>query len=375
MIDTGPSFATLFGRSPEVTEAAPGRVNLIGEHTDYNGGYVLPIATPQSTVVELAPRTDREVCAYSAAIGGEPTRYVLGKEARRGAWIDYVQGVTRMLADEGIPLEGFDLRVTSDVPLGSGLSSSAALEVSLMRGLRSLFGLTLDDVRMALLGRRAENEFVGAPVGIMDQMASSLASTSAAIFLDTRTLAYQIVPLPAEAELIVISSGIVHDHAAGDYRTRRAECEQAAALLGVEMLCDTGMEALAKLAALPPPLDRRARHVLSENARVPAAVQAMRAGDLAALGELFMASHASMRDDFEVSTPEIDTLVDLSRSEPDVFGARLTGGGFGGSVVMIARRGKGAGAASRIAHAYAASTGQTPTILLPDSRAVAARAA
>ncbi|MDI1475910.1 galactokinase [Polyangium sp. y55x31] len=368
MIDAGSGFAALFGRAPDVTAEAPGRVNLMGEHTDYNGGYVLPIATPQTTMVELGPRRDRRVRVWSAAIGAEPLEYVLGEEVRRGAWIDYVQGVTRVLADEGFALAGFDLRITSSVPLGSGLSSSAALEVSLARGLRDLFGLPLDDVRIAVVGRRAENEFVGAPVGIMDQMAASLASTWAALFLNTRTLAYEIVPLPVDIELVVIDSGIKHEHAGGDYRLRKAECERAAALLGVEQLCDLGEDADDRIRALPEPLDRRVRHVLSENARVPAAVAAMRRGDLDGLGSLFRASHVSMRDDYEVSTPEIDTLVEFAHGEADVFGARLTGGGFGGSVVMIARRGSGAAAGARIARAYAEQTGQTPAVLLPDGR-------
>lgn len=368
MIDAGAGFAALFGRAPDVTAEAPGRVNLMGEHTDYNGGYVLPIATPQTTQVELGPRRDRRVRVWSDAIGAEPVEYVLGEEVRRGAWIDYVQGVTRVLADEGFALAGFELRITSDVPLGSGLSSSAALEVSLARGLRDLFGLPLDDVRIALVGRRAENEFVGAPVGIMDQMASSLASTWAALFLNTRTLAYEIVPLPVDIELVVIDSGIKHQHAGGEYRLRKAECERAAALLGVEQLCDLGEDAADRIRALPDPLDRRVRHVLSENARVPAAVSAMRRHDLDGLGSLFRASHVSMRDDYEVSTPEIDTLVAFADGEVDVFGARLTGGGFGGSVVMIARRGSGAAVGARIARAYAKQTGQTPTVLLPDGR-------
>ncbi|MBK9258508.1 MAG: galactokinase [Polyangiaceae bacterium] len=359
-----PSFHDVFGREPDVVAHAPGRVNLIGEHTDYNGGFVLPIATPQETFVALARRNDRVVRAWSDAIGEAPELYILGEETRRGSWIDYVQGVTRILADEGHSLEGFDVRITSKVPVGSGLSSSAALEVSLMRGLRRLFRLNIDDVAIALAGKRVENDFVGAPVGIMDQMASSLASTDAALFLNTRNLHHEFISFPTNGELIVIASGVTHQHAGGEYRTRRAECQRAASLLGVAQLCDLTPDT-AHLENLPDLLARRARHVITENARVLEAVSALRTGDLDALGRLFHASHVSMRDDYEVSTSEIDTLVALAENEPDVLGARLTGGGFGGSVVMVAKRGSGAGAAARIAAAYAMRTGKTPTVLLP----------
>jgi galactokinase len=344
-------------------------VNLIGEHTDYNGGFVLPMAIPQQTEVELAPREDRKVRAFSANLGaaGKVDEYELGQEKRGRGWLDYVQGVTYVLREAGLTVGGFDLWLRSDVPLGSGLSSSAALEVALLRGLREAFGLTLDDVRIALLGQKVECDFVGAPVGVMDQMASSLAHGSAALFLDTRTLQYERVPLPAGVEPIVINSGVTHSHSGGDYRVRRAECERAAAQLGVAQLRDLPDAELPRAMALPDPLGRRVRHVLTENARVLATVRALRSGDLAALGPLLYDSHASQRDDYEVSVPEIDLLVDLARAEPDVLGARLTGGGFGGSVVMLARAGKGAGAAARIVARYSEKSAHKGTILVPES--------
>ncbi|HEY0097020.1 MAG TPA: galactokinase, partial [Archangium sp.] len=283
-------------------------------------------------------------------------------------WLDYVQGVTHVLRAEGITVGGFDLWLRSDVPLGSGLSSSAALEVALLRGLREAFGLTLDDVRIALLGQKVECDFVGAPVGVMDQMASSLAQGSSAIFLDTRTLQYERVPLPPGVEPIVINSGVTHSHSGGDYRVRRAECERAAQLLGVPQLRDLPDAELPRALALPEPLGRRVRHVLTENARVLATVKALRSGDLAALGPLLYDSHASQRDDYEVSVPEIDLLVDLGRAEPDVIGARLTGGGFGGSVVMLAKAGKGAAAAARIVARYAERSAHKATVLVPESK-------
>jgi len=366
---TAPSFRALFGQAPEIEARAPGRVNLIGEHTDYNGGHVLPTATPQETWVELRRRDDGLVRAWSANLGRgrELASYRLGEESRSHEWLDYLKGVTRALREAGLGVSGFDVRIASEVPLGSGLSSSAALEVSLLRALRAAFALPLDDVAIARIGQRAENDLVGAPVGIMDQMASSLADTESALFLSTRTLAYEIVRLPEEVDLCVIDSGVAHHHASGDYRARRAECERAAAALGVAQLCDLGPDDLPRVEALPAPLAQRARHVVTEDLRVLAAVRALREGDLEALGRLFHASHESMRLDYEVSTREIDLLVDLARREPGVHGARLTGGGFGGSIVMLARRGEGRSIAERVAHTYAESTGRAASVRMPEA--------
>jgi galactokinase len=344
--------------------SAAGRVNLIGEHTDYNGGFVLPTAIPQRTRVRLEPRVDHVARVISETMG-ETRSYEVGRESHTGSWVDYVQGVTKFLTEAGHRLRGFDATISSTVPVGSGLSSSAALEVSLMRALREAFGLEIDAVGMARVGQRAENEFVGAQTGIMDQMAAGLADLGTALFLDTRSLEWQQVPLPTGAELIVINSGVAHDHSRGDYNTRWSECERAARMLGVPQLRDVGLEELPRVEALPEPFNRRARHVVTEDARVLEAVEAMRAGDLARLGELFYASHASMRDDYVVSVPAVDRLVELGRAEPDVFGARLTGGGFGGSVVMLAVQDRAAGIAERVARRYGAETGHTATVLVP----------
>jgi galactokinase len=359
-------FQTLFGHTPAVKAEAPGRVNLIGEHTDYNGGFVLPTPIPQRTLVELAPRSDLLVRAWSAAVEGPQIReYRLGTETPAHDWLDYVQGVTAILNKEGCELRGFEVRVVSTVPLGSGLSSSASLTVSLMRALRSAFHLPLDDVRIALAGRRVENEFVGAQVGIMDPMVVSLAGAGSALFLDACSLTYEPVPLPADADLVVIHSGVAHRHAAGDYNTRRRECEQACARLGIRQLRELEIDDLGRVHALPEPLNRRARHVITENNRVRAAVTAMKIGDLVKLGELFYASHFSMRDDYEVSIPEIDRLVELARLDRDIYGARLTGGGFGGSIVLLARAGTGAAAAERLTRSYAECTGFRARVLVP----------
>jgi len=365
------SFEGLFGHRPTVVRDAPGRVNLIGEHTDYNGGFVLPMAIPQRTRVELAPQPDCLVRVWSASFPSTgPLEYSLGEETSGRGWLDYVQGVTDVLRKAGYAPSGFDARIESSVPLGSGLASSAALEVSLLRALRSAFTLALEEVELARLGQRAENEFVGARVGIMDQMAASLAEAGEALFVDTRDLSYQRVPLPADAEIAVISSGIAHSNVAGEYNARRAECKRACALLGVGQLRDLATADLGRVEALPEPLGRRARHVITENERVLAAVEAMKAGDLRRLGELFYASHASMRDDYQVSILEIDLMVELASAEPNVFGARLTGGGFGGSVVVLVRAGWAADLADRIARGYAERTGRSPAVLMPAPGAV-----
>lgn len=362
------AFQHWFGQLPAITAAAPGRVNLLGEHTDYNGGFVLPTPIPQQTWVCVAPRTDRQVRAVSRETGEELQSYLLGSEAPGRGWLDYVQGLTQALARQGFSLAGFELYVASDIPLGSGLSSSAALSVGLLRALRQLFSLPLDDLLLARLAQEAENHFVGAQVGIMDPIACHLGQPGQALFLDTRALTWEMVPLPAEAELVVLDSGIRHQHAAGDYNQRRAECQQACALLGIQHLRDLGLEDLPRLESLPNPWRQRARHVVTENARVLAAVQCLKDGNIRELGRLFFASHLSQRDDYEVSVPEIDYLVSLAQEMPEVYGARLTGGGFGGSVVLLAPRGQGRDIAERLRRSYAARFGHSPRLLVPQSQ-------
>jgi galactokinase len=358
-------FRSLFGHEPAVTASAPGRVNLIGEHTDYNGGFVLPTAIPQRTTVCLSPRADRTVRAASPGIDATTYEYQLGGEEPRHRWLDYVQGTTKLLEADGQPISGFEAAIASDVPVGSGLSSSAALDVALLQALRHAFGLKIDEVALARLAQRVENEFVGAHVGIMDPMAASLADAGTALFIDTRSLAYKRLPLPTTADLVVINSGIEHRHSAGDYNTRRRECEEACKLLDVRQLRDLGVADLPRLQDLPDVLRRRARHVITEDQRVLDAVAALQAGDVRRLGELFFASHESQRRDHEVSIPEIDRLVELARQQPHVFGARLTGGGFGGSVVMLARRGTGGSVSRAIVEQYSKETGQRATVLVP----------
>jgi galactokinase len=358
------AFARVFRRAPSVVASAPGRVNLIGEHTDYSGGFVLPMAIPQRTTVALARRDDDLARVVSGNIGeGAKVTFRVGHEERRSTWIDYVQGTVFALRRAGYVISGFDAFLESEVPVGSGLSSSAALEVSLLRALADAFGLPLDPVRIAVLGRAAENDFVGAPVGIMDQMASSLATETEALFLDTRSMHYERVALPDAVDLVVIDSGVSHGHAGGEYATRKSECERAAAALGVRELRD--VDDAARAAVLEPPLDRRARHVVTENARVLETVDALRRGDVHAVGRLLDASHASLRDDFEVTTPDVDRLVALAQRDEATFGARMTGGGFGGAIVALAARGRGREAAARILRAYDEGGAPRGRVLLP----------
>ncbi len=359
----GEEFIRLFGRPPTVSHSAPGRINLIGEHVDYNGGSVLPIATPQRAFVELAPREGSGVRCVSAESGaGE---YTLGEEQRGRGWLDYVQGVTHTLGARGLRGVGFDLWIHSEVPVGAGLSSSAALEVAVLRGLRQLWGLALSDLELALLAQRSENAFVGANVGIMDQMAASLGNTQTALLLDTNTLEYRQVLLPDRVEMIVIDSGIKHDLVAGDYNQRRKECETAASLLGVEALCLLSSKDLPRVMQLHEPLRRRARHAITENERVHLAVRAIEEDDIDELGRLINASHDSLRDDFEVSLPAIDRLVELARAEKGVLGARLTGGGFGGSVLVLSTARSPREQGERIAAAYATATQERPRVVVP----------
>jgi galactokinase len=344
---------------------APGRVNLIGEHTDYQDGFVLPSAVPQHTEVVLQVRGDRMVHASSAELGA-PVEYELSREQPGKGWGDYLQGVTWALAQQGVRIGGFELRIRSDVPIGSGLSSSAALEVATLRALRAAFDIDLPDVALAQTAQRAEVEFVGVPVGIMDQMAASLAGEHEALFLDTRSLYFERIPFPPNLDLVVIDSGVAHRHASGEYVTRRREADEAAQQLGVRRLRDVTVDQLARLDGLPPVLARRARHIVRENQRVIEARESLLSGDLPRLGRLFHASHLSLRDDYEVSVAAVDRLVESAMADRDVFGARMTGGGFGGAVVVAAAAGTGREVARRVADTYR-QTGGRPHILVPTS--------
>jgi galactokinase len=346
------AFAERFGDEPAVVASAPGRVNLIGEHTDYNDGWVLPLALPQRTVVHLRPRPDASVRVASGAFPDQLATYAVGRETRRSEWVDYVQGTTVVLRGAGMPVGGFDAFVSSQVPVGAGLSSSAALTVALLRALRHAFALALDDRALAQLAQRVETDFIGARIGIMDQMVVSLAEADEALLLDCRTLDTTLVALPPTIELVVIDSGIRHAHAGGPYNERREECVVAARTLGVPALRDVTLAMADRVDQLPALLRRRVQHVLSENVRVHEVVAALRARDGSAVGRSCSASHISLRDDYEVSVVAVDRLVAFCEQDPDCFGARMTGGGFGGSVVAVARCGAGAALGARVCERF-----------------------
>jgi galactokinase len=345
-----PAVRARFGWGPAAVADAPGRVNLIGEHLDYNDGLVLPAAIDRSVLVAFGVRPDAEVRGYSLDFDEELRLSLDGciERDEEHSWSNYLRGVVWALREEGWSGPGLDLVATGDVPIGSGLSSSAALEVAVLGALREAWGLDLDGRRLALLGQRAENEFVGVRCGVMDQFAAALGVAGHALLIDCRSLEYETVPLRLAERglaLIVVDCGVPRRLGQSDYNRRREECAEALRLLREAMaerppaaLRDVSMAELEEHGrGLPAPLRRRVRHVVTEMKRVEAGVGALRDGDLEAFGRLMNNSHASLRDDFEVSCPELDRLVNLGQSLSGVLGARLTGAGFGGCTVNLVR--------------------------------------
>jgi galactokinase len=347
-------------RAPAAQASAHGRVNLLGEHTDYNDGFVLPAAIPQRTTVSLRSISGPASRVYSQNLdrgcalepGSAPSLQV----AR------YVHGCLEEVRMRFGSVPPLDIHIASDVPMGVGLSSSAALEIATLRALRELLRLPLDDVALALMAQKVEIDHAGVHCGILDQMACSLLSPGGMLYLDTRTLQRERLPLPEGSELLVVDSGLSRELAGSAYNERRAQCEQAARLLGVDALRDVA-DASA-LRGLPPLLRRRARHVVSENERV----QQARLADAATFGRLMRASHASLSQDYEVSTPELDRLVELLVADAEVYGAKLSGAGFGGACVALCAAGKAAAAGARVTAAYNAQGG-TALVCVPASGA------
>ncbi len=309
---------------------APGRVNLLGEHTDYSGGYALPTAIPQTTRVEFCSSPDRRFHVYSANFD-RTIAFSLTTELPRD-FARYIFGCVEMLRKTGVDVPPVAMRIQSTVPIGAGLSSSAALEVAVLRGFRALLNIDMDDIQLAKLARRAEAEYAGVNCGVLDQMATSLCDSEHMLFIDTRTLDTEILPLPDGASVIVVDSNTPRALEATAYGLRRVECSEAATLLGVRELRD--IDDPDSAAALPCPLNRRARHVISENNRVLEA----RSASPARFGALMNASHDSLRRDYDVSIPALDCLAECLRRQPGVFGARLTGAGFGGACVALVER-------------------------------------
>lgn len=342
--DTRDGFATVFGAAPDGLWSAPGRVNLIGEHTDYNEGFVLPFAIDRRTVVALGVRDDRRIRVASTFADemAEIDLDALSPDALSG-WSAYPLGVAWAFSEFGGDLAavpGVDLFIDSDVPVGAGLSSSAAIESAVALALNDVWQLGLDRRTLARVGQRAENVAVGAPTGIMDQSASLLGQADHAVFLDCRTLESELVPLGlAEAGLaiLVIDTGVKHSHATGGYGERRAACERGAAALGYSSLRDATVDDLPRAQQLLDDVTfRRIRHVITENQRVLDTVAVLKAQGASAIGELLDASHRSMRDDFEISVPELDLAVETAVGA-GALGARMTGGGFGGAAIALVK--------------------------------------
>lgn len=355
-------FTARYNTGPR-TFRAPGRVNLIGEHTDYNDGFVLPAALDFATYAACAPRNDRRVRVATLTLERE-FEFSLDDPPNDSfpAWTEYVQGIALILERSGYPLKGADILIDSDVPIGSGLSSSAALEVSIGSAFAGLNGHKVVGMELAKIGQSAEHEFAGVRSGIMDQFAAVFGKAGHALFLDCRSLEYETVPV-GEAKFIICNTKVKHDLAESEYNKRRSQCEEAAAFFGRPSLRDVSAGDLEKRSRdLPELLLKRARHVITENERVVNAVKALRSGDLAAFGNLMNRSHNSLRDDFEVSCRELDVMVEIARRQPGVLGARMTGGGFGGCTINLVEAGYHRDLISKVSSEYLAETGIEPEI-------------
>jgi galactokinase len=340
------SYKEIFGSFPEVFSSAPGRINIIGEHTDYNLGYVLPSAIDRHVAFLASKRTDGMVHIWADSFK-QDKRFTLGEDvdSKQGGWIDYVKGVYWVLAQQGFSLQGLNAYVWGDVPLESGLSSSAAFEVSIICALNTLFRLGLTPLEMAKLAQTAENDYVGVKCGLMDQFISVFGKKDKAVFLDCETLEFEYIPLYLEREglgILVCDTGVRRDLATSEYNKRRGEATEALGKLvdsGIQSYKDVTLKKLdAKKSELGEMLFRRARHVVTENDRVKKAVCSLRSDDFLELGRLLFQSHESLRDDYQVSCPELDLLYDCGKRSRSCLGARLTGAGFGGSGIALVRK-------------------------------------
>lgn len=334
------SFEKTFGYQPEIYVQAPGRVNIIGEHTDYNDGFVLPCAIDYQTMTAAAKRDDRIIRVVAADYHNECDEFSLDREIAflpEKMWANYIRGVVKFLLQRGLLFNGCDIAVSGNVPQGAGLSSSASLEVVIGQTLKALYQLDISQQDIALNGQQAENQFVGCNCGIMDQLISACGDEGHALLIDCRSLALFPISIPDDLVVMIINSNKQRGLVGSEYNTRRQQCEEAANLFGVKALRDiTFDEFLQKQHLLSPIVAKRAKHVISENERTLAAAKALTQNDLLQLSELMAQSHISMRDDFEITVKEIDTLVDIVKSVLGVQGGvRMTGGGFGGCVVAL----------------------------------------
>jgi galactokinase len=365
------AFKKRYGAEPRLFRA-PGRVNLIGEHTDYNDGFVLPMAIDQQTVVAISPRSDRMLHAWSLNLG-ETIKLNLDElgPGRRKNWVDYIEGTAAAIKGAGVALNGANIAIRSDIALGGGLSSSAALEMSLGKALIAISNGKLDNLSLALAGQTAEHVHVGINSGIMDQFTSVHASAGYAILLDCRSLKAKLIPLMMQDYRIVICNSLVrHSLASSEYNQRRQACERGVELLrpalpNIRALRDVSFSDLEKHKSLLPAAELRCcRHVISENARTLKAAKALEAGNIEEMGRLMSASHQSLRDDYRVSCLELDLLVKSAESQPGMLGARLTGGGFGGCTVNLVKESAIDNFRENVSSQYQATTGLIPEIFV-----------
>ena len=359
-----------FGQDSAVF-VAPGRVNMIGEHTDYAEGFVMPAAIDFATLAAICPRDDKSVAIYSANFEDQVT-YPLDSLPEKAShhWSDYPMGVVSTLREVGVEIPGFSLTLNGDVPLGAGLSSSASVEVASMVAILSLTSAKIPLPEVARLCQRAENHFVGASTGIMDQFIACCGAEGHALLLDCRTLQYRLAPIPFHLSIVIANSMVKHSHAGGEYNTRRSEVEEGTKLLRshrpeIKLLRDATVDDLNKWGhEMRPEVLKRCRHIITENERTVAAADALEAGDLKTLGQLMYAAHASYRDDFEASCPEADILVELAAKETGCIGARLTGGGFGGCTVNLVENAQAVSFSSHMREGYREATGIAADIYL-----------
>jgi galactokinase len=364
--ETVAAFKVRYGYPPAIVASAPGRVNLIGEHTDYNEGFVLPLAIDRAVAVAAAPRPDRLLRMFTDNIQDSVTAPLDDLfPSSRSTWSNYIKGVASQLEKAGDRIPGLDLCIRGNIPHGAGLSSSAAIELASAMVFRAAGGHTRPLPHLARLCQRAENEFVGIRCGIMDQLVSAVGREGHAALIDCRTLHTEFVPFPDDVVLLVFDSGVRRTLAHSAYNARRDECAAAVRTLAellphVRALRDVSPDALKRVeASLEPTARKRARHVVRENDRVLEAVRAFQTGNLDRLGKLMYESHMSLRDDFEVSTPELDAIVDIAATCEGVYGARMTGAGFGGSAIALVDAARGEAVGACVSAKYQRRTGKS----------------
>jgi galactokinase len=359
------AFQATCHESPAFVIRAPGRVNLIGEHTDYNDGFVLPMAIDRAVWIALRPRADRRVLVHSLDLGLVADFELDSLTRGEGGWSEYLKGVAHELQINSYQLRGWEGVMTGNVPRGAGLSSSAAVEMATARAFASISGFEWDALRIARIGQLAESDWVGVKCGIMDQAVSAAARAGHAFFLDCRTLEYEHIPLPKDVAVVIMDTSTRRGLVDSAYNERRSQCESAARFFGVKALRDVSVERLSvEGGAMEETVLKRARHIVTENARVLRAVDAMRAGDASTLGRLFNESHTSLRDDFEVTNDALNRMVEIAQSQSACFGARMTGAGFGGCAVAVVRREQAGAFAEAVGAQYRARSGKEAGIFV-----------